>query len=98
VRMALYCYVFYDVPDDRLRGKIADALKDYGLERVQKSVFFGSLSRNRVEELAQFLDELIGSMDADVRIVFIPPSFVDRVIVVRVMYSDVLSSERVIVV
>lgn len=96
--MALYCYVFYDIPDDRLRGRVADALKDYGLVRVQKSVFFGSLSRNRVEELAQLLDDIVGDQDADIRIIFVPPSFVDRVIVVRAMYEEVLSGGRVVVV
>lgn len=96
--MVLYCYVFYDVPDDRLRTKISDALKDFGLERLQKSVFFGSLSRNRVEELAQLLDDIIGDREADVRIVFVPPSFVERVIVVRAMYDSVVGGGRVVVV
>lgn len=41
-----FCYVFYDIPDDRIRLKVADALKDYGLLRLQKSVFVGQLSRN----------------------------------------------------
>lgn len=94
----MFFYVFYDVPDDRLRTKIADVLKDYGLERIQKSVFFGKLSRNRVEELAMVLDDLIGDEEADVRIIFVPPSFVNKVIVVRAMYNIKLPVEEEVLV
>jgi len=94
----VFFYVFYDVPDDRLRTKIADVLKDYGLERIQKSVFFGKLSRNRVEELAMVLDDLIGDEEADVRIIFVPPSFVNKVIVVRAMYNIKLPVEEEVLV
>ena len=86
------------MPDDRLRTKIADVLKDYGLERIQKSVFFGKLSRNRVEELAMVLDDLIGDEEADVRIIFVPPSFVNKVIVVRAMYNIKLPVEEEVLV
>ena len=92
------CYVFYDVPDDKLRNRIADTLKNFGLDRLQKSVFVGMMTRNRAEELALILDDLIGDMEADVRIVFVPPSFRDKVIVVRDMYSFKLKREEVMVV
>lgn len=42
--------VIYDIEVDRTRNRIAEVCKDYGLERVQYSVFFGSLSRNLREE------------------------------------------------
>ena len=92
-----YCYIFYDIPDDRLRTKVADVLKDFGLERIQKSVFFGRLSRNRVEELCLVLDDLIGDKEADVRIIFVPPSFVNKVIIVRAMYDIRMIEEEVLV-
>ena len=92
-----YCYVFYDIPDDRLRYKVANKLKDYGLERLQKSVFFGKLSWNRAEELKMVLDDLIGDEEADVRIAFIPPSYVNRVIVVRAMYRVDFDEEVIVV-
>lgn len=43
--------VVYDVPSDRLRTRVADACKDYGLDRFQYSAFRGPLDRNRREEL-----------------------------------------------
>jgi len=66
--VAVYEIVTYDVPDDRLRGKIAALLFAYGLRRLQKSVFIGELSRNRTEMLALELEDLIASQPADVRI------------------------------
>lgn len=82
-----HVFVFYDVPDDRVRNRVASVLKDYGLYRLQKSVFEGDLSYNRGHELSLVLDRVIGSAEADVRIVFVPPSFLDKVIVVREMYN-----------
>jgi CRISPR-associated protein Cas2 len=47
----LSCYLFYDIEDDRVRNKVSEACKDFGLERIQYSGFFGYLNRNRREEL-----------------------------------------------
>lgn len=95
--MPYICYVFYDVPDDRLRYRIADMLMNYGLERLQKSVFVGKLTYNKAEELAMILDDLIGREEADVRIIFVPPSFENKVIVVREMYNIEIKRPEVII-
>jgi CRISPR-associated protein Cas2 len=58
--MELMTYVFYDIEKDRIRAKIADACLDYGLERLQYSVFIGPLSRNRREEIFARLQDLLG--------------------------------------
>jgi CRISPR-associated protein Cas2 len=51
--------VVYDITKDRTRTKIAKRCLDYGLTRVQKSVFLGDLPPNRVEEVLQFSRELL---------------------------------------
>lgn len=81
-----HVFVFYDIPDDRVRLKVADVLKDYGLIRLQKSVFEGDLTYNRAHELSMVLDRVIGNAEGDVRIVFVPSSFLDKIIVVRELY------------
>lgn len=43
--------VLYDIEDDRIRLRVAEACKDYGLTRIQFSAFRGLLSRNRRDEL-----------------------------------------------
>jgi CRISPR-associated protein Cas2 len=52
-------WVVYDITKDRTRTKIAKRCLDYGLTRVQKSVFLGDLPPNRVEEVLQFSQELL---------------------------------------
>jgi len=81
-----YAFVFYDIPDDRLRNKVANVLKDFGLRRLQKSVFEGNLTYNRGDELAKVIDRVMGDEEGDIRIIFVPPSFLDKIIVIREMY------------
>ncbi|MBE0426169.1 MAG: CRISPR-associated endonuclease Cas2 [Nitrospirae bacterium] len=52
-------YVFYDIEIDRIRNKIAEICKDYGLERIQFSGFAGRLNRNRREEFFLKLTDAI---------------------------------------
>jgi len=47
----LVTLVIYDVEDDWARTRVADACKDFGLERIQYSCFRGKLSQNKREEL-----------------------------------------------
>ena len=52
--------VIYDVENDRIRFKVANACKDYGLQRIQFSAFRGELSGNRMEELFFRLKKTLG--------------------------------------
>lgn len=52
-------WVVYDISKDRTRKKIADRCLDFGLQRVQKSVFLGEVPANRVEEIVQFSRDLL---------------------------------------
>jgi CRISPR-associated protein Cas2 len=51
--------VMYDIEDDRTRFKISEACLDYGLERIQFSVFRGKLNRNKREELLMRLTNVL---------------------------------------
>lgn len=51
--------VLYDIPHDRTRTKVSDKCLDFGLVRFQYSAFHGPLTRNRRQELALILEELI---------------------------------------
>jgi CRISPR-associated protein Cas2 len=52
-------WVIYDISKDRTRKKIGDRCLDYGLQRVQKSVYLGEVAPNRVEEIIEFSKELL---------------------------------------
>ncbi|MBI5527266.1 MAG: CRISPR-associated endonuclease Cas2 [Deltaproteobacteria bacterium] len=53
-------YVIYDIESDKVRGKVMEVCKDYGLEHIQFSAFCGFLSRNKGEELFARLCEKLG--------------------------------------
>ena len=63
-------WILYDISKDRARNRVAKACKEAGLMRVQKSVFLGPLERNRLDELAMFIEDLINE---DVDRVYIFP-------------------------
>lgn len=52
--------VVYDIENDRLRARIANACKDYGLKRIQLSAFLGDINHNRREELEARLRKILG--------------------------------------
>lgn len=52
--------VVYDIENDRIRNRIFNACKDYGLEHIQYSAFFGELNHNRRGELKQRLKRTLG--------------------------------------
>jgi len=59
----------YDIESDRVRGKIADACLDYGLDRIQFSAFAGKLSRNHQQELMLRIGKLLGNGSGSVKLV-----------------------------
>ena len=51
--------MMYDIEDDRVRYRVSEACLDFGLERIQFSVFRGKLNRNKREELLMLLTNLL---------------------------------------
>ncbi|MBC7260295.1 MAG: CRISPR-associated endonuclease Cas2 [Chloroflexi bacterium] len=60
--------IVYDIPDDRLRAKVADICLDYGLQRIQYSAFLGTLAPSRQEELLMKIKKRAGKKEANVQI------------------------------
>lgn len=52
-------WVVYDISKNRTRTKIAKRCLDFGLYRVQKSVFLGDVDGNRIDEIILFSTELM---------------------------------------
>jgi CRISPR-associated protein Cas2 len=52
-------WVVYDISKNRTRTKVAKRCLDFGLYRVQKSVFLGDIALNRIEEIILFSRELM---------------------------------------
>lgn len=60
--------IVYDIPNDRVRGKIADVCLDYGLDRIQWSAFLGDLTRTHQEELWQKLSHVLGKQPGNIQL------------------------------
>lgn len=60
--------VVYDIPDDRLRAKVADICLDYGLQRIQFSAFLGALAPSHQEELLMKVKKKAGKKEANVQV------------------------------
>ena len=57
----LITYVVYDIISDRIRLKIAEVCKDYGLDHIQYSVFSGPLDATRRSEMFTRLGDTLGN-------------------------------------
>ncbi|MGI6092430.1 MAG: CRISPR-associated endonuclease Cas2 [Veillonellaceae bacterium] len=62
-------YIIYDIEEDKLRTKIFETCKDYGLQHAQYSTFVGELNHNRREEIYLKIKKLIGRKRGKVAIV-----------------------------
>ncbi len=63
-----YVLLIYDIPDDKIRHKVSERCKDYGLDRIQYSAFAGDLDRNRREELLMRLKKTLGKKEGNIRL------------------------------
>jgi len=75
-------WVVYDIAKDKTRTKIARRCLDFGLYRVQKSVFLGDLAPNRVEEILLASREML---NADTDSVYVFPMCRDDFDKVRIV-------------
>ncbi|MCD6289231.1 MAG: CRISPR-associated endonuclease Cas2 [Anaerolineae bacterium] len=65
------CLVVYDIPDDRLRAKVADLCMDYGLDRIQYSAFVGQLNKTYRKELMTRIRRLVGRKAAKIQLIYV---------------------------
>ncbi len=75
-------WVVYDMSKDRTRSKIADRCLDFGLQRVQKSVYLGDLEPKRVDEVIEFSRDLL---DLETDSVYVFPMCREDFDVVRIV-------------
>jgi CRISPR-associated protein Cas2 len=67
--VGMKCLLIYDIPNDRVRTKVADFCLDYGLDRIQLSSFTGDLSRTHQEELLLKIKARIGKHEGNVQLI-----------------------------
>ena len=52
-------WFLYDIVDNKRRNKVIKMAKEYGLSRVQKSVFLGNITKNRIDEITLQSESII---------------------------------------
>jgi len=62
------CLLVYDIPDDKVRTKIAEICLDYGLLRIQYSAFFGDMNHNHQEEIIQRIKRKLGKKAGNIQL------------------------------
>jgi CRISPR-associated protein Cas2 len=89
-------WVVYDISKDRTRTKVAKRCLDFGLYRVQKSVFLGDLQSNRIDEILLFSREML-DLETDSVYIFpmCRPDF-DRVRIVGQGFDRELVADEVL--
>ncbi|MBC7345257.1 MAG: CRISPR-associated endonuclease Cas2 [Clostridia bacterium] len=87
--------VVYDIPDDRVRTKVFEACKDYGLSHIQYSAFFGELNHNRRQELYQRLRRVLGQNEGKILICPICDKDIALMLEVQIPDSDPVSKKGI---
>lgn len=54
----MYCFIMYDIEDNKVRRLVAKYLEKKGCLRVQKSIFFAKLHRRSYREVTNTLKEI----------------------------------------
>ncbi len=89
-------WVVYDISKDSTRTRVAKRCLDFGLYRVQKSVFLGDLPPNRVDEILLFSRELLDLAKDSVYLFPISRSDFDRVRIVGQGFDGPLVADEVL--
>ncbi len=55
----MICWVMYDIKNDKARNRVSKACEQIGLNRVQYSVFLGTLEQSEVDTLQIQIEEYI---------------------------------------
>jgi CRISPR-associated protein Cas2 len=56
--------VSYDIENNKIRSKLFDKLKDFGLRPLQKSVFWGRIRKPEEKLLISYINQNIGKADS----------------------------------
>lgn len=82
--------IIYDIPVefDLYRTKISNMLLSYNLIRLNYSVFFGELTRNRAEEIALKLKKLLKNVPGDVRLIPVCKKCHENVLTVKSKFGE----------
>lgn len=59
----MFLWLVYDITDNNLRNRVSEKCLDFGLYRFQKSVFFGELENEKMNSLAEEIEQVLDHED-----------------------------------
>jgi len=68
----MFCFIMYDITDDRIRNYIAKYLLEKGCIRIQKSVYMACLDKALYQDIHRTLKEVNDMYDNEDSIIFVP--------------------------
>lgn len=80
--------VLYDITVDRIRNRVINACKDYGLERIQFSCFMGDLTNNYIDELSIKLERILGKYEGRIHIFPFAENITSKMIILNNISED----------
>lgn len=88
-------WIIYDISSDKIRRKVIKPIKAAGLYRVQKSVFLGTVERNRLDELNLHIKELINEKKDSVYIFPLCESDFKKVVTIGQAFDEKLVTDEI---
>ena len=88
-------WVLYDIQNNKTRNRVAKICKRYGLYRVQKSVFLGTVEDVEKEALGLEIDELIDKDNDSVYIFPMNKSELRRTVLLGQAFDKKLVTDQV---
>ena len=68
----MYCFILYDIENNKIRRILAKFLERKGCIRIQKSVFFAKVQRKLYNEIKQIISELQQCYENQDTIIMLP--------------------------
>lgn len=59
----MFLWLVYDITNNSLRNRVSEKCLDFGLYRFQKSVFFGELEQEKMNDLAEEIEQVLDHED-----------------------------------
>lgn len=60
----MFLWLVYDITDNTLRYRVSEKCLDFGLHRFQKSVFFGKLDQEKMDDLVEEIEQVLDNEDS----------------------------------
>ena len=64
----MHTLVIYDIPDDKLRARVSDVCRKYGLSMIQKSAYMGRIPSGTRKELLAALRRVMRGKQGNIQV------------------------------